>query len=149
MGVDWGYGNEANHVNVRNVHVHLHVSDWHLIICQWGHTRCARFSRLPPSFCVGGAVVCETRAPPTARRQQPLTSYRRANETEAYFADGEVMCWVFELDRGFSFLNKSSEHFGYVILDLCKCVIVGVCVCVCVIVCASVYSCVEYQSKLF
>ena len=39
------------------------------------------------------------------------------------------MGWILELDCSFPFLNKSGEHFGYVILDLYWCVCVCVCVC--------------------
>ena len=53
---------------------------------------------------------------------------------DAYLADGEIMGWILELDCSFPFLNKSGEHFGYVILDLywhvCVCVS-RVCVCTC------------------
>ena len=45
------------------------------------------------------------------------------------------MSWILELDCSFPFLNKSGEHFGYVILDLYW----HVCVCTC--------GGVEYQSK--
>ena len=40
---------------------------------------------------------------------------------EPNLADGEVMGWVFEFDRGFSFLNEPGEYFGYVVLDLQQC----------------------------
>ena len=40
---------------------------------------------------------------------------------DTYLADGEIMGWVLELNCGFSFLNKSGEHLGYVILDLYVC----------------------------
>ena len=38
------------------------------------------------------------------------------------------MGWILELDCSFPFLNKSGEHFGYVILDLYNLA----CVCECV-----------------
>ena len=47
----------------------------------------------------------------------------------AHLADGEIMGWVFELNCGFSFLNKPGEYFGYVVLDLYW--HENVCLCVC------------------